>query len=105
MACHWLTLRTQIINGRVVIVGKTLLGMLCMWLAALNVYAEAGTVMITTLDGRPFESLAPADIETLSGPDQAAYQIWQAGRDAEQSSTYQASEGPNTMDISSDFSM
>lgn len=85
--------------------GKTLLGMLWMLLAAINVYAEADTVMITTTDGRPIESLMPTDIETLSAPDQAAYQIWEAGRDVEQSSTYQASEGPNTMDISSDFSM
>ncbi|MFD1122459.1 hypothetical protein ACFQ2T_08100 [Methylophilus flavus] len=51
------------------------------------------------------------DVETLGATDKAAYQLWQARRDTGTSTyqhsegTYQQSEGPGTMDISSEFSM
>ena len=84
---------------------KTISGMLLMLLAAMNVYAEETTIDVVTTDGRTFSSLTADDIETLSAPDKAAYQTWDGERHTEQSSTYQQTEGPNTMDISSDFSM
>jgi hypothetical protein len=94
---------------------KKLSALFLMLLAAANLNAADSTTMqattsTATLDGRTFDRLAPADVEALSAPDQAAYQAWEAARHTEQSSTdqsstYQSSEGPNTMDISSDFSM
>lgn len=83
---------------------KTVLSMLCMLLVAVNIYAADSTVNVGTTDGRTFDSLTQEEIETLNAPDKAAYETWDAARH-EESSSYQSSEGPNTMDISSDFSM
>ncbi|MGP1716546.1 MAG: hypothetical protein ACTS9Y_05145 [Methylophilus sp.] len=88
--------------------GKPFMGMLCMLpvilLITLHVHAADATLAIATTDGRAFASLTAVEIETLSVPDQAAYQTWAATHNAE-TSTYQQTEGPNTMDLSSDFSM
>lgn len=84
---------------------KTVLSMLFMLLVAVNIYAAESTVNVGTTDGRTFDSLTQEEIETLNAPDKAAYQTWDAARHSEESSSYQSSEGPNTMDISSDFSM
>ncbi|HSI28916.1 MAG: hypothetical protein ACAH05_07090 [Methylophilus sp.] len=83
---------------------KTLVSMLLMLLSSLHVHAADSTFNFATIDGRLFEALTAVDVETLGAADKAAYQVWQARRDTE-TSTYQQSEGPNTMDISSDFSM
>jgi hypothetical protein len=89
-------------------VKKTITGMLFMLLVAANVHAadtaSSHATSIATTDGRTFESLRPDDLPHLSAPDLAAYQTWQAARPAE-TSTYQPAAGPNTMDLSSDFSM
>jgi hypothetical protein len=90
------------------VVKKTITGMLCMLLLAINIHAadtaSSIATSIITSDGRTFDSLSPDDIQRLSAPDLAAYQTWQAARPAE-TSTYQPAAGPNTMDLSSDFSM
>lgn len=79
---------------------KMMTGLLFLMIAVTNAMAVE-----TTGDGRQFDSLLPTDVDSLNAADQAAYQVWEATREVEQSSTYQSSEGPNTMDISSDFSM
>jgi hypothetical protein len=59
-----------------------------------------------TTDGRAFEQFTAEEVEALNDSDKTAYEAWQATQNAGQSSsTYQQSEGPNTMDLSSDFSM
>lgn len=89
-------------------VKKTIVGMLLMLLLAVHSHAaeSAGSAAssISTSDGRTFDSLSADDIQRLSTPDLAAYQTWQAEHPAE-TSTYQPAAGPNTMDLSSDFSM
>jgi hypothetical protein len=89
-------------------VKKAITGMLFMLLLAVNIHAaETASSIATssiTSDGRTFDSLSPDDIQRLSAPELAAYQTWQAARPAE-TSTYQPAAGPNTMDLSSDFSM
>lgn len=47
----------------------------------------------------------PNDLPALNADAQAEYQAWQDAQSTEPTSTYQQPEGPNTMDISSDFSM
>jgi hypothetical protein len=90
------------------VVKKTIMGMLCMLLVAINIHAaetaSSHATSIATTDGRTFDSLSPDDIQRLSAPDLEAYQTWQAARPAK-TSTYQPAVGPNTMDLSSDFSM
>ncbi|MGQ2965502.1 MAG: hypothetical protein ACT6RZ_09425 [Methylophilus sp.] len=82
----------------------TFMGMLLMLLVAVDIHAADTASSVATSDGRTFDSLSADDIQRLSGPDQAAYQTWQAAHPAE-TSTYQPAAGPNTMDLSSDFSM
>jgi hypothetical protein len=94
------------------VVKKTIVGMLLMLLLAVHSHAaeSAGSdatsaaTSISTSDGRTFDSLSADDIQRLSAPDLAAYQTWQAAH-PEETSTYQPAAGPNTMDLSSDFSM
>lgn len=65
--------------------------------------ADAGA---TTQDGRPFASLNAEAIAQLSPVDQQAYDAWKrASAPPVTTSTYQEETGPNTMDLSSDFSM
>ncbi|MBF4986671.1 hypothetical protein [Methylophilus sp. 14] len=58
-----------------------------------------------TRDGRVFQYLSASDVEQLDAADKLAYKDWADAQAAESSSTEQASDGPNTMDLSSDFSM
>ncbi|WP_029147849.1 hypothetical protein [Methylophilus sp. 5] len=58
-----------------------------------------------TSDGRVFQYLSASDIERLSAADKLAYEDWARAQASAPSSTYQSSDGPNTMDLSSDFSM
>lgn len=48
---------------------------------------------------------SPNDFPALNADEQAEYQAWRDAQSIEPTSTYQQPEGPNTMDISSDFSM
>jgi hypothetical protein len=77
------------------------------WFGLLFLLALTNVVATeVTTDGRAFESLTAKEIELLGKSDKTAYEAWQATQDAGQSSsTYQQSDGPNTMDLSSDFSM
>jgi len=58
-----------------------------------------------TRDGRVFQYLSVSDVEQLDAADKLAYDDWARAQALEQTSTYQANDGPNTMDLSSDFSM
>lgn len=59
-----------------------------------------------TQDGRPFASLSAEAISRLSPVDQQAYRAWQQALPPPvTTSTYQEETGPNTMDLSADFSM
>jgi hypothetical protein len=67
---------------------------------------QAVATEAATQDGRPFASLSAEAISSLSPADQQAYQDWQqASQPPMTRSTYQEETGPNTMDLSADFSM
>lgn len=76
-----------------------LLGLLWMGTCMHGMAADA------TSDGRVFQYLSVSDVEQLDAADKLAYEDWARAQALEQSSTYQANDGPNTMDLSSDFSM
>lgn len=73
-----------------------LLGLL-VWMASLPLHASEHV----TADGRSFQSLSQHEVLALSATEQRAYAEWLSMQPA----AAPVSEGPNTMDISSDFSM
>lgn len=73
---------------------------------SLQAAATEAATEAATQDGRPFASLSAEAISKLSPADQQAYQDWQqALQPPVTHSTYQEETGPNTMDLSADFSM
>lgn len=67
------------------------------WLGSQCVQAGEGL----TEDGRSFQSLSQHEVLALSAAEQRAYAEWLSVQPA----TEPVSDGPSTMDISSDFSM
>lgn len=84
-----------------------LLTILILLTSALNgVSGSLHAAEATTQDGRPFASLSAETLSRLSPADQQAYRVWQqAQQPPVTTSTYQEETGPNTMDLSADFSM
>lgn len=74
-------------------------GVLGLLACMLSLGAQAGEDV--TADGRPFQSLGQHEVLALSAAEQRAYAEWRSMQPA----AAPVSEGPNTMDISSDFSM
>ncbi|MDP8568891.1 hypothetical protein [Methylophilus aquaticus] len=79
----------------------TLKDWMLLGLLACMVSLRAQASEDVTTDGRSFQSLSQHEVLALSAAEQRAYAAWLS----EQPAAAPVSEGPNTMDMSSDFSM